>query len=192
MTTLVFKTIEDFFNREDQSINGVSEDYAAQFPEFKEENITNKGCWNCLQCMQCVGCENCFYCEYSHYCIDCVDCDSCLKCVHCYGIFNKKNGCLNFSTKIPSVKNLNKKVFDAVNSQDERRHMARWHSDATNIWAGWIITIAGEKGEALKDETCAIFAALMIFNQSNEYSLPVFNFHTSNEIAKRQIEAHAQ
>lgn len=50
MNTQIFKNWFDFNNREDRDINGVSEEFAKDHPEFEKENETNKGCWNCSDC----------------------------------------------------------------------------------------------------------------------------------------------
>ena len=41
MKTQIFKSYEDFLNRADKSLNGVSEDFAAAHPDFEKDNETN-------------------------------------------------------------------------------------------------------------------------------------------------------
>ena len=57
--TRIYETYEDFKNREDKTINGVSKDFAINYPNYEEMNETNKGCWNCSCCSNCVDCEGC-------------------------------------------------------------------------------------------------------------------------------------
>ncbi len=38
MKTQIFKSYEDFLMREDKSINGVSENFAAKHPDFEKKN----------------------------------------------------------------------------------------------------------------------------------------------------------
>lgn len=52
MKTQVFKNYIDFLSREDKSINGVSENFAKENPEYKNHNQENKGCWDCSGCSQ--------------------------------------------------------------------------------------------------------------------------------------------
>jgi len=47
MNTQIFKNYDDFFERQDKNINGVSEEFAKKFPNYAEMNQTNTGCWDC-------------------------------------------------------------------------------------------------------------------------------------------------
>ena len=69
MKTKVFKSYADFLNRKDKKINGVSEDFAAEHPDFEEANKTNVGCWNCYDCKNCYDCLSCYDCQ------NCVSCN---------------------------------------------------------------------------------------------------------------------
>jgi len=57
MKTKVFDTYKAFSNREDKSVNGVSQRFAEENPNWQEMNKTNKGCWNCQNCNSCDNCE---------------------------------------------------------------------------------------------------------------------------------------
>ena len=59
MKTKIYKSYEDFMKREDKNINGVSEDFAAKYPDFETQNQSRKGCWNCYKCELCYFCESC-------------------------------------------------------------------------------------------------------------------------------------
>ena len=68
MKTKIFKSYEDFLNRADKEVNGVSEDFAAKHPDYEKQNDTNIGCWNCYDCHYCEFCEYCESCQFSKSC----------------------------------------------------------------------------------------------------------------------------
>jgi hypothetical protein len=69
--TQIFKNYEEFSARSDKSVNGVSEEFANLHPNWDEQNLTNKSCWNCRNCK---NCENC---------IECISCENCIECSEC-------------------------------------------------------------------------------------------------------------
>ena len=83
METKIYKSYEDFVNREDKRENGVSEGFAAKHPDFEEQNKTNTGCWNCYDCKNCDSCNWCHSCDHCHSCYHCDHCDSCDHCISC-------------------------------------------------------------------------------------------------------------
>ena len=68
MKTKIYSTYAEFSEREDKTINGVSPEFAAQHPNWEQDNKTNTGCWNCTSC---------------EGCIECVWCSGCIECVWC-------------------------------------------------------------------------------------------------------------
>lgn len=46
MKTQIFKDYSEFLNREDKNLNGVTQQFADQNPNWAEER-NNEGCWNC-------------------------------------------------------------------------------------------------------------------------------------------------
>ena len=68
MKTKIFKSYENFLKREDKNINGVSEDFAAEHPDFEESNESKSGCWNCYDCKNCESCNWCVSCELCNWC----------------------------------------------------------------------------------------------------------------------------
>ena len=78
--TQIFANYEEFLARIDKSINGVSQKFANENPNWDEQNSTNKGCWNCLNCK---NCENCIECNSCENCIECSECSECSKCNRC-------------------------------------------------------------------------------------------------------------
>lgn len=81
--TRIFKSYEEFLDRSDKSINGVSIEFAIDNPEWEEMNITNTGCWNCYLCFDCYFCDSCKYCTYCRDCTLCVYCFSCVSSESC-------------------------------------------------------------------------------------------------------------
>ena len=79
--TQIFKEWIDFHNREDKTLNGVSEEFAKENPNFEKDNESNKACWNCSRCSDCSVCSDCS---------DCYDCYDCYGCYDCSGLQNAK------------------------------------------------------------------------------------------------------
>ncbi len=84
MRTVIFKTYEDFQNRTNKLLNGVSPEFANTSPDYHCMNLTNVGCWDCVDCTNCSYCEYCtdsVDCEHCVYCISCNNCHSCTSCM---------------------------------------------------------------------------------------------------------------
>ena len=86
MNVQIFKNYEEFLQRQDKTINGVSEewldDYGLTFDDIKLINC--EGLWNCDNCEGCINCENCFNCLNCTYCIKCIGCVDCTCCSNAY------------------------------------------------------------------------------------------------------------
>lgn len=97
MATLIFKNYSEFLNREDKSINGVTQEFAKDNPNWDVQNVNNVGCWNCAtstgcsfsnglvdctDCDSCVDCSRCMECENCNDCIDCLECKGCNDCTN--------------------------------------------------------------------------------------------------------------
>ena len=121
MKTNIYKTYQDFINRENKKDNGVSEEFAVAHLDYEEDNETNKGCWNCSRCSDCSGCSgcsrcsdcsdcsDCSRCSYCSGCSDCSRCSDCSGCSRCSGCSDKK-GDLVF----PVIENIHQKVLEAL------------------------------------------------------------------------------
>jgi len=90
MKTQVFKNYEEFLNRKDKKINGVSEDwmkiYMSMYEkeyDYQKDNSTNVGCWDCIDCTNCIGCDTCSKCENCNNCELCDSCNNCENCNNC-------------------------------------------------------------------------------------------------------------
>lgn len=84
--TLIFDSYCEYFTyclRTMSKVNGVSKEFAEKHPDYKEDNSTNKGCWNCLNCRNCAGCTQCVSCSFCLYCIDCIRCIKSRYCISC-------------------------------------------------------------------------------------------------------------
>lgn len=91
MSTKIFKNFAHFVSREDKSVNGVSPEFAAKYPNWEAENRTNDSCWNCHRCAHCSICTGCKYCN------NCTECVDSYNCKDCYDVnFSKHmNSCSN-------------------------------------------------------------------------------------------------
>lgn len=97
MKTQIFNSYQEFQEREDKTINGVSQNVALIIKDWESDNETNQGCWNCTRCTGCVDCYDCYDC---HDCTDCTtcshssscnNCNSVQSCVGCVGISQTSN-----------------------------------------------------------------------------------------------------
>ena len=55
--------------------------------------------------------------------------------------------------------------------------------DTTHCRAGWVVTLAGEKGKELEAKTSTLFAAMRIYRASSGIHVPPTRFFGSNEDA---------
>lgn len=97
MKTQIFNSYQEFQEREDKTINGVSPEYAKRNPNYQEDNATNQGCYessgctgsiDCLQSWNLKDCTNCSTCSNSENCNNCSYCSWCYACV---GLTNEHN-----------------------------------------------------------------------------------------------------
>ena len=76
--TQIFENYESFLNRDDKSINGVTEDFVKKHGIDLDVDNGNYGCWNCKDCRYCEYCKDCMG------CFNCKDCNDCYECYQCY------------------------------------------------------------------------------------------------------------
>lgn len=108
MGTRIYASKEDFLNRIDSSENGVSSAFAAVNPNYFEQNINNRGCWDCYDCSNCTNCSNCVNCQSCKLCVasndnkNCTDCQYCEHCFNCINCNNSDNcnNCIDCSAAI--------------------------------------------------------------------------------------------
>jgi len=191
MNTKIFKSYDEFLNRKDKSLNGVSEGFSKNNPNYLIENKTNVGCWNCSGCSHCFDCAHCY---------DCYDCSDCARCAHCY----RCAGCYRCADcsdcygqrviieNIPKIENIHNKILDAC-SNDDSLDMSKWHTcETTHCRAGWVVHLAGEEGKKLEEKTSTAFAAMMIYKKSSNIPVSPARFYDNKENAMQDIKRCAE
>ncbi len=86
MKTEIFESYQEWEQRKDKAVNGVSTKFAQKYPNWEEMNTTNTGCWNCAECwncFNCVECKECINCDAIKQCVQCKECYMCMECVGC-------------------------------------------------------------------------------------------------------------
>ena len=173
MATKIFNSYSDFLQREDKNENGVSKIFAANHPNWQRENESNKGAWGCSGCSRCSRCSDCSGCS---------DCSDCLDIAPAKQLFD-----------IPKIENIHQKVLEAVTPPESHLEMSTWHTCATtHCRAGWVVTLAGEKGKELERRTSTEFAAMMIYKESSPIRVFPPRFYDGNEVAMKDIERCAE
>lgn len=54
--TRIFKSYEEFLERENKKENGVSQEFANINTSWEAKDASNEGCWNCSRCSGCFDC----------------------------------------------------------------------------------------------------------------------------------------
>jgi len=177
--TQIFKSYSDFRNREDKTLNGVSEEFAQKNPKWEEQNATNKGCYNCSSCSSCSYCSSCS---------DCSSCSSCSSLKNSKPVPTELN-----KLTTPKIKNIHKAVLEAASNKDALE-MGKWHiCDTTHCRAGWVVTLAGEEGKKLeKFFNSTLIAAMKIYNESSTIKVGATRFFESNEVAMADMKRCAE
>lgn len=166
-----FSSYGDFLRRKDQTLNGVSPEFAQAHPNFAEENKSNEGCW------------------------DCSDCSDCSRCSGCSDLKNAKpvaqeEGKSWFN--VPVIPNVHQTVLKAVEAPGALQ-MDAWHKcDTTHCRAGWVVHLAGDKGKALEAASSTLFAAMQIYKASSPINVSPVRFFEMNEVALADIKRCAE
>ena len=174
MKTEIFKSYLDFDQRENKSLNGVSEEFAKTNPDFEKDNYSNYGCWDCSGCSGCSDCSDCSDLKYYKS--------------KCFGM-----------PETPVIENIHQKLLEAV-TKEGLLQMNNWHSDnsknkegaycgTTHCRAGWVIALAGKNGVELESIFGTENAAMHIYNKSSpEIRVSPTKFYQSNKVAMADIE----
>ena len=94
----------------------------------------------------------------------------------------------NAMLNIPKIENIHSAVLTAV-ERPEAFDMSTWHTcETTHCRAGWVVTLAGEKGKALEEQTSTEFAAMMIYKESSTILVAPVRFYEDNETALADIK----
>ncbi|OED34268.1 hypothetical protein AB832_07885 [Flavobacteriaceae bacterium (ex Bugula neritina AB1)] len=72
--------------------------------------------------------------------------------------------------------------------------MNSWHASCgtAHCRAGWVVTLAGEKGKKLEEMTDTCFAAMMIYKKSSNIRVPVARFFEDHITAMQDIQRCAE
>ncbi len=71
--------------------------------------------------------------------------------------------------------------------------MGKWHTcDTTHCRAGWVVTLAGEKGKELEAKTSTLFAAMMIYKASSPIKVSPPRFFEKNDVAMADMKKCAE
>jgi hypothetical protein len=88
---------------------------------------------------------------------------------------------------IPTIENIHNSILNAV-SQPKALDMSDWHTcNTTHCRAGWVVTLAGEKGKKLEQQTDTGFAAMQIYKKSSNIKVPLSRFFDDNKKAMADI-----
>ena len=170
MKTQIYDTIQDFWNREDKTTNGVSKEFSEANPRWEEER-ENEGCWNCSRCFDC---SDCFGCSRCSDCSDCFDCSDL--------------AAQKLEKTVPIIPQIHNAVRQAVESTPESLDMSSWHTcDTTHCRAGWVVVLAGDAGKALEIATSTEFAAKQIYKASSPIKVLPIRFYDTKEKAMEDI-----
>ncbi len=184
--TKIFKDRYEFFIREDKTVNGVSEYFASENPDWEEENKSNEGCWNCSDCSGCSGCSDCSGCSR------CSGCSGCSRCSRCSGCSDMAPAKIEPAFSIPVIENIHSEVLKAA-SNPKALDMSTWHTcDTTHCRAGWVVFLAGKEGKELEEKTSTLFAAMQIYHKSSEIKVSPPRFYESNEVAMADMKRCAE
>ncbi len=175
--TKIFKNYLEFLGREDEKNNGVSQDFAENYPGWEKENEDNEACWNCSRCSGCSRCSNIAYLQ------DKKD-------------LSPEPGTASNPVKgfpdIPVLENVHQKVLEAV-SVPQALNMGDWHTcNTTHCRAGWVVFLAGKAGKELEDRTSTQFAAMQIYKASSPIRVSPVRFFEDNETALADIKRCAE
>jgi hypothetical protein len=91
------------------------------------------------------------------------------------------------------IKNLHTLVLSAVEQNPNALEMSTWHTCETrHCRAGWIVTLAGEKGKSLEKASSTLFAAMQIAKASSLIRISPMRFFETNELAMADIKRCAE
>lgn len=130
---------------------------------------------NCTNCTNCQDCKNCRYCSYCSYCS-----------------FKEETKGIEKRVEIPKIENIHQKIYEAV-SQPSALNMRSWHScDTTHCRAGWVVTLAGEDGEALEKFHGTCLAASLIYRESSPLAVSPIRFFDNDKDAMEDMKKMAE
>jgi hypothetical protein len=95
--------------------------------------------------------------------------------------------------EIPVIPNIHQAVL-AATDKPCALNMDSWHTcKTTHCRAGWVVTLAGDKGKELESKTSTLFAAMQIYHASSpDILVPPTRFYDDNEKAMADIRRCAE
>ncbi len=174
MKTEIYPSYAEFRQRENKSINGVTQAFADSHPGWDDET-NNVGCWNCFRCSGCFRCS---------------DCSGCSGCFRCSGLENSAPAPVVDAvlSSIPVIPSIHQEVLRHASTQGGL-NMQNWHTcNTTHCRAGWVVHLAGASGKALEKKTSTLFAAMQIYKASSPIGVSPTRFFESNEQAMADME----
>ena len=95
--------------------------------------------------------------------------------------------------EVPVIPNIHKAVYEAA-SQPKALAMDTWHTcEKTHCRAGWVVTLAGEKGRALEKRFDTLLAAMKIYDASDpNFKINPCRFFDENEAALADMKRLAE
>jgi hypothetical protein len=89
---------------------------------------------------------------------------------------------------VPVIPRVHRAVLAAV-SQPDALSMKTWHScDTKHCRAGWVVTLAGERGRKLETASSTLFAAMQILKASSAIRVSPVRFFETDEVAMADIK----
>jgi hypothetical protein len=90
------------------------------------------------------------------------------------------------------IEGIHGRILEAV-SKEGALEMRTWHTcDTTHCRAGWVVTLAGDKGRELEEETSTCFAAMQIYKASSPIRVSPARFYETNTAAMNDIKRCAE
>lgn len=122
-------------------------------------------------------------------------CYSCVNCISCYSCYSCELWEFMSAKKklevIPSIIDIHRRVYEAA-SQPDALNMKVWHyCETTHCRAGWVVTLAGQAGRELEEQTSTPLAAMLIYKASG-YEISPARFFDSNEDALADMKRLAE
>jgi hypothetical protein len=79
-------------------------------------------------------------------------------------------------------------VLSAIKKEGCKLNMNYWHTcKTTHCRAGWVVTLAGEEGLILENETNTAFSAYQIYKASSSITVSFNDFNVNNEEGMKSI-----
>ena len=123
---------------------------------------------------------------------DCHRCSDCYNCYNCFNFYDCTRSKLSKNKPYPKIENIHKSVLEACSAEDAL-NMLDWHTCETmHCRAGWVVTLAGEEGKKLENETSTLFASMMIYKASSDIRVSPTEYFKTNDEAMADMKRCAE